>query len=180
MQFIRNYAIAILFSVLSIQSFSQGEVDSTQVDTIVSTEVVVDSTATIADSTEVVSVDAVSVTTSADSLAVVPSIDDKIEAFMAPITEEITSVIFFEVDFFGFTLPFVLIWLCLGALIFTFYFGFVNITGFKHAIEVVRGKFDDPNKKEAGEVSHFQALTAALSGTVGVGNIAGVAIAVSG
>ena len=67
----------------------------------------------------------------------------------------------------------------LGSALFTIYFGFVNITGFKHAIEVVRGKFDDPNKKEAGEVSHFQALTAALSGTVGVGNIAGVAIAVS-
>ena len=90
MQFIRNYAIAILFSVLSIQSFSQGEVDTTQVDTIVSKEVVVDSTVTIADSTEFVSVDAVSDTTSADSLAVVPSLDDKIEAFMAPITEDIT------------------------------------------------------------------------------------------
>lgn len=75
--------------------------------------------------------------------------------------------------------PFVLIWLLIGSVLFTIYFGFVNITGFKHAIEVVRGKFDNPNKKEAGEVSHFQALTAALSGTVGVGNIAGVAIAVS-
>ena len=63
--------------------------------------------------------------------------------------------------------------------LFTFYFGFINLTGFKHAVDVVRGKFDDPNSKEAGEVSHFQALTAALSGTVGVGNIAGVAIAVS-
>ena len=54
---------------------------------------------------------------------------------------------------------------------------FVNLTAFRHALDVVRGKFDDPNHK--GEVSHFQALTAALSGTVGVGNIAGVAVAVS-
>ena len=62
-------------------------------------------------------------------------------------------------------------------MIFTLYNRFVNITAFGHALDVVRGKFDDPNHK--GEVSHFQALTAALSGTVGVGNIAGVAVAVS-
>lgn len=74
-------------------------------------------------------------------------------------------------------IPFVLIWLIIGALFFTVFFRFVNIRGFKHAVDVVRGKFDDPN--HAGEVSHFQALTAALSGTVGIGNIAGVAVAVS-
>ena len=77
----------------------------------------------------------------------------------------------------GFTVPFVLIWLFFGALFFTVYFKFVNLRAFGHALDVVRGKFDDPNHQ--GEVSHFQALTAALSGTVGVGNIAGVAVAVS-
>ncbi len=77
----------------------------------------------------------------------------------------------------GISMPFVIIWLLVGAIIFTLYMGFINITGFKHALDVVRGKFDDPN--DPGEVSHFQALTAALSGTVGLGNIAGVAIAVS-
>ncbi len=107
------------------------------------------------------------------------TMDDKINEVMGPITDSIVSVVFFQVTLFGFTIPFVLIWLSLGALLFTFYFGFINITGFRHAVDVVRGKFDDPNSKEAGEVSHFQALTAALSGTVGVGNIAGVAIAVS-
>ncbi|MBM71597.1 MAG: alanine glycine permease [Crocinitomicaceae bacterium] len=107
------------------------------------------------------------------------TLDDRINEFMGPITEKITSIIFFQVDLFGFTIPFVLIWLSLGAFLFTLYFGFINLTGFRHAIDVVRGKFDDPNSKETGEVSHFQALTAALSGTVGVGNIAGVAIAVS-
>ncbi|MEM9984995.1 MAG: alanine/glycine:cation symporter family protein, partial [Bacteroidota bacterium] len=74
-------------------------------------------------------------------------------------------------------LPIVIVVLILGALIFTVYFGFVNIRRFGLAINVVRGVYSDPN--EEGEVSHFQALTAALSGTVGLGNIAGVAIAIS-
>lgn len=74
-------------------------------------------------------------------------------------------------------IPFVLIWLIVGAIFFTVFFRFINISGFKHALNVVRGKYDNPG--HAGEVSHFQALTAALSGTVGVGNIAGVAVAVS-
>lgn len=75
------------------------------------------------------------------------------------------------------TVPFVLIWLLLGAIVFTFFFRFVNVTHFKMAIDIVRGKYSDPNEK--GEVSHFQALTAALSATVGLGNIAGVAVAIT-
>lgn len=75
------------------------------------------------------------------------------------------------------SIPIVLIWLILGAIVFTFYFRFVNVRRFKLAIDVVRGKYTDP--KESGEVSHFQALTTALSATVGLGNIAGVAIAIS-
>jgi len=106
------------------------------------------------------------------------SIDDKINAVMEPVTNAIMKVIFFTVPVGGgMQVPFVLIWLLAGALIFTLYNRFVNITAFRHALDVVRGKYDDPNHK--GEVSHFQALTAALSGTVGVGNIAGVAVAVS-
>ena len=106
------------------------------------------------------------------------TIDDRINAVMEPVTNAIMSVIFFTVPIGGgIHVPFVLIWLLVGALIFTVYNRFVNITAFGHALDVVRGKYDDPNHK--GEVSHFQALTAALSGTVGVGNIAGVAVAVS-
>jgi AGCS family alanine or glycine:cation symporter len=60
---------------------------------------------------------------------------------------------------------------------FTIYFGFPQLRLFKHALDIVRGKFDKPEDK--GEISHFQALTAALSATVGLGNIAGVAIAIS-
>ena len=56
---------------------------------------------------------------------------------------------------------------------------FINLKGFKHALQLVMGKFSDPNHKEVGEVSHFQALTTALSATVGLGNIAGVAVAIT-
>lgn len=108
------------------------------------------------------------------------TIDDRINTFMEPVTNAIMKVIFFTVSFGdGLDVPFVLIWLLAGAIFFTFYFKFVNLRAFGHALDVVRGKFDDPEHKENGEVSHFQALTAALSGTVGVGNIAGVAFAVS-
>ncbi len=76
------------------------------------------------------------------------------------------------------SIPLVVIWLVLGAIYFTFKMKFINFRGFKHALELVSGKFDDP-KHDKGEVSHFQALTTALSATVGLGNIAGVAIAIS-
>ncbi|MCR9183102.1 MAG: amino acid carrier protein [Flavobacteriaceae bacterium] len=74
-------------------------------------------------------------------------------------------------------IPFIVIWLVIGALFFTIRMGFINIRGFKHAIDLARGKYDDPNAP--GQVTHFQALTTAVSGTVGLGNIAGVAVAIS-
>ena len=73
--------------------------------------------------------------------------------------------------------PFIVIWLFIGAVFLTVRMGFINIRGFRHAIDVVRGTYDNPD--DEGEVSHFQALASALSATVGLGNIAGVAIAVS-
>ena len=76
-----------------------------------------------------------------------------------------------------FSVPLVLAVLVLGGIIFTFLFGFVNIRLFTHAISVIRGKFDRP--EDEGEISHFQALTSALSATVGLGNIAGVAVAIA-
>ncbi len=95
----------------------------------------------------------------------------------APISEAIASVIFYEVTIGGATFPLIVGWLVLAATIFTIYFGVIQVRGFGHAIQLVRGKYgsdDDP-----GEVNHFQALTSAVSGTVGLGNIAGVAIAVT-
>lgn len=76
------------------------------------------------------------------------------------------------------TVPLIVVWLVLGAIFFTIRMKFVNIRGFKHALHLVSGKYDDPNH-DHGEVSHFQALTTALSATVGLGNIASVAIAIS-
>lgn len=73
-------------------------------------------------------------------------------------------------------LPLVILVLVGGAIYFTLRFNFINLLGFWHAIEVTTGKFDNPD--DPGEVSHFQALSSALSATVGLGNIAGVAMAV--
>ncbi|MCA9077491.1 MAG: alanine:cation symporter family protein [Planctomycetaceae bacterium] len=74
-------------------------------------------------------------------------------------------------------IPVVVAWLSCGAVFFTLYMGFFNIWGFRHAIDVVRGKYDNPD--DEGEVSHFQALASALSATIGLGNIAGVTIAMT-
>jgi len=88
------------------------------------------------------------------------------------------AVIFFDVAFWtpDVTVPLVVLWLILGAGFFTLRFQFVNLRAFRHAIDCVRGRYTHPD--EAGEISHFQALSAALSATVGLGNIAGVAVAV--
>ncbi|HID76494.1 MAG TPA: alanine:cation symporter family protein [Planctomycetaceae bacterium] len=77
----------------------------------------------------------------------------------------------------GVSVPLVVLWLFGGAIFFTLRMGFINIRGFWHAICVTKGDYDDPEHE--GEVSHFQALASALSATVGLGNIAGVAIAIS-
>lgn len=81
-------------------------------------------------------------------------------------------------DFVGLVwgVPLVVLLVASG-IIFTIYFGFPQLRYFKHAIEIIIGKYDDP--KDKGEISHFQALCAALSATVGLGNIAGVAVAIS-
>ena len=96
-----------------------------------------------------------------------------LDAAFSQFVGTIFSVLFFSVGGF----PLIVLWLIVGAIFFTLRMGFINIRAFRHAIDVVRGKYDDPN--EEGEVSHFQALSAALSATVGLGNIAGVAIAIS-
>jgi AGCS family alanine or glycine:cation symporter len=105
-------------------------------------------------------------------------INNTIRHTVGPYLDVISEAIFFPVPLGqNHEMPFVIIWLLVGAFVFTVYMGFINFRGFKHAIDVARGRYDDPS--DPGEVTHFQALTAALSGTVGLGNIAGVAIAVS-
>lgn len=75
------------------------------------------------------------------------------------------------------SVPLVVAWLVLGAVYFTLRMGFINLRGFGHAIAVTLGRYDNP--EDEGEISHFKALSSALSATVGLGNIAGVAIAVA-
>ena len=105
------------------------------------------------------------------------NIDEKIEALFQPISELITSIIFGSFLAFETNIPFIVVWLVFASLFFTFYFNFVNLRFFKRAVMVARGKFDKPS--DPGEVSHFQSFTAAMSGTIGLGNIAGVAVAIS-
>lgn len=109
----------------------------------------------------------------AESLASSSSIIQSTRGIMQSITDFLSSILFYKV--MGF--PMMVLWLAAGGIFFTFRLGFVNIRLFGHAINVVRGKYSNPN--DPGEVTHFQALTAAVSATVGLGNIAGVAIAVS-
>tara|TARA_B110000444_G_scaffold234166_1_gene244263 strand:+ start:413 stop:1918 length:1506 start_codon:yes stop_codon:yes gene_type:complete len=107
-------------------------------------------------------------------------LDQKIDEAFAPISNFFSSVVFFQVGGY----PFVIFLLVGSAAFFTLFFGFPNIKYFLTAINVVRGKYDDLDKDEStgsneGEVSHFQALATAVSGTVGNGNIAGVALAIA-
>ncbi|MGA0154908.1 MAG: alanine/glycine:cation symporter family protein [Flavobacteriaceae bacterium] len=124
-------------------------------------------------------------------------LDQRIDEAFKPISDAAANVVFFEV----FDTPFVLILLVGSALFFTLYFKFPNIRHFGTAINVVRGKYDEleahkaeqaelnivdgdvvgtiKDESKEGEVSHFQALATAVSGTVGNGNISGVALAIA-
>ena len=105
----------------------------------------------------------------ATDVAKEPNIFDRI---LQPVID-LLSILEFKVD----EMPLIVLWLIIGSIFFTIRMNFINFRGFKHAIDVTRGIYDDPH--EPGEVSHFQALATALAGTVGLGNIAGVAIAIS-
>lgn len=111
------------------------------------------------------------------------NIDSQIDAFFAPIAETVSSIVFYGIPLNETTdLKLILVWLAGAAIFFTVYLGFINFRFFKHAIDLVRGKHDKPKKgkkKENGQISRFQALATSLSGTVGLGNIGGVAVAVS-
>ena len=104
-------------------------------------------------------------------------IDEKINMAVKPFADAVAGFVFFSFPVAGVAIPFVLVWLIVAATVFTFYFKFINLRAFRHGFELVRGDYHDP--EAAGEVTHFQALATALSGTVGLGNIAGVAVAVS-
>jgi len=132
-------------------------------------------------------------------------LDERINDAFTPFATAWEHIVFFTIPGLGklSEIPFVIILLVTGALFFTLYFKFINIARFRTAIQVVRGTFDEIEKHEGadakamvniadgdipdtirdeshdGEVNHFQALATAVSGTVGLGNIAGVAAAIS-
>lgn len=103
------------------------------------------------------------------------TIDETINEFVGAVTTPFVKFIFSPLP--GTDIPWIVLWLIIAATIFTFYFGFIQVRAFRHSIDLVKGDYSRP--EDAGEVSHFQALATALSGTVGLGNIAGVAVAVA-
>ncbi len=109
------------------------------------------------------------------------SLDDKINDAIAPIFSPFVNAIFSPLPgseaLLGTPFPWIVLWLVAAATIFSFYFGFIQFRGVGHSISLVKGDYLDP--KDAGEVTPFQALATALSGTVGLGNIAGVGVAVA-
>jgi len=105
------------------------------------------------------------------------SIDQQINEAFKPIAEAISGFIFYAEPVTGYDIKLILVWLVAISLFLTLYLGFINIRFFKHGVDLVRGKYDKASEK--GEINRFQALTTSLSGTVGLGNIAGVAVAVS-
>lgn len=129
-------------------------------------------------------------------------LDQRINQAFEPISQAIERVVLYEVNIAGNSIALIVVILGLGGLFFTIYFRFPNIRKFGLALRITQGKYDDiesaednqdniptvdtnkedkiqPQEKHIGEVSHFQALSTALSGTVGLGNIAGVAMAIS-
>jgi AGCS family alanine or glycine:cation symporter len=104
-------------------------------------------------------------------------IDEKINLAVKPYADAVAGLVFSSFPVAGVQIPFVLVWLIVAATVFTFYFNFINIRALRHGFALVKGHYHDHTAP--GEVTHFQALATALSGTVGLGNIAGVAIAVS-
>ncbi|MFM2608171.1 alanine/glycine:cation symporter family protein [Vibrio chagasii] len=109
----------------------------------------------------------------------ISNLSKSVDGFFNDYTGWFVGLIFKSVPVGEANFPIIVGWLLLAALIFTVYFGFVQFKRVGMAVDIIRGKYTDPNSKEDGEVSHFQALATALSGTVGLGNIAGVGAALA-
>ena len=105
------------------------------------------------------------------------SLDQQIDQLIKPIAQGLSDIVFYQISVFGQGFPLIVLWLVTAAVFFTAYLGFINIRGFSSAINIVSGK--NGKSRGPGEISHFQALSTAISGTVGVGNIGGVAVAIT-
>lgn len=96
---------------------------------------------------------------------------------MQPLADAVYGFVFYEVGVLGAQVPLIVVWLVAGGVFFTSYLRFVNVRGFALAVRILSGKYRRPG--DPGEISQFQALATAVSGTVGIGNIASVAVAIS-
>ncbi|MEQ8935939.1 MAG: alanine:cation symporter family protein, partial [Amphiplicatus sp.] len=101
---------------------------------------------------------------------------ERIDQAFGPISDAVNAVIFYSVRIGGVDLPLVVIWLIGAAAIITVSLGFINLRGFRHALSIVTRK---RSHEGDGQITHFEALSSALSGTVGLGNIASVPVAIA-
>lgn len=104
------------------------------------------------------------------------NLDTQIEKYVTPVSNKIAAVMFFPISLFGAKVPIIILWILIAGLFFTFYFRWIGIWGLKHSVDILK----KPKENDAGgEISPLGALMSALSGTVGLGTIAGVAISIS-
>lgn len=106
------------------------------------------------------------------------NVDEFMDKHVAPISDAVAKLIFFPINICGNNVPLIIFWVLIAGFFFTFYFKGISVWGFKHALDVV-AKPAEKHNDGCGEVSSFQALATALSGTIGIGSIAGVAISIS-
>jgi AGCS family alanine or glycine:cation symporter len=114
---------------------------------------------------------------SAESWGWLTAVEDAINSAFDPVSTAVQDVIFYAPSVLGVEVPLIVFWLVAAAAIFTVYLRGIQFTGWRTSLDLVRGKYS--RSSDPGEVTHFQALTSAVSGTVGLGNIAGVGVAVT-
>ena len=105
------------------------------------------------------------------------NIDQIIDDAMRPAADWLSGIVLYRVSALGAEIPLIVVWLVAGGLFFTLYFRFINVRGFLHSVSILSGRYADSSAP--GELTQFRALTTAVAGTVGIGNMAGVAVAIS-
>lgn len=106
------------------------------------------------------------------------NVDAFMDKHIAPVSDAVANIIFYPVNVFGSKVPVIIFWILFAGIFFTIYFRGICVWGFKHAIDLIK-KPAEKSSDGSGDVSSFQALATALSGTIGIGSIAGVAISIS-
>jgi len=108
------------------------------------------------------------------------NVDAFMDKHIAPVSDAVANIIFFPISIAGSKVPLIIFWILIAGIFFTIFFKGIAVWGFKHAIDIIAKPADkNHHAGGAGEVSSFQALATALSGTIGIGSIAGVAISIS-